>query len=134
MGWPTGGPFWPHRTHENGLSADFMAPVDDGSGTPQLFPTTPWTRFGYDLEFDREGRVASYRINFEAIAQHLDALGKAAAVQKLTIERVIVAPEYASRLMATPTGRRLTSLPFMRGQAWVRHDEHYHVDFRLGGS
>src|SRR5262245_56167063 len=31
-GWPSGGRFRPHRTHQNGLSVDFFVPVKDGKG------------------------------------------------------------------------------------------------------
>jgi penicillin-insensitive murein DD-endopeptidase len=43
---------------------------------------------------------------------------------------VILTPEYLPLLWATPTGATLKKkLPFMQKPAWVRHDEHYHVDF-----
>jgi penicillin-insensitive murein endopeptidase len=35
-------------------------------------------------------------------------------------------------LLATPRGDWLREhVNFMKGRAWVRHDEHYHVDFRI---
>jgi hypothetical protein len=35
------------------------------------------------------------------------------------------------RLAATGAGGQVTmGLAFNKQQAWVRHDEHYHVDFR----
>ena len=73
-GWPSGGPFPPHRTHQNGLSVDFMVPVRDRSGSAVPLPTRPWTRFGYDLSFDSAGRSGQLTIDFEAIAAHLTAL------------------------------------------------------------
>ena len=130
-GWPHGGPFWPHRTHENGLSADFMMPVQGPEGRPALFPTSPFSRFGYDLEFDTQGHLGSLQVSFEAVARHLLALQQAAGRHGLAIDRVIIAPEYQPLLFATPTGRRLAGLPFMKAPAWVRHDEHYHIDFRV---
>jgi penicillin-insensitive murein endopeptidase len=54
-GWPAGGPFPPHRTHENGLSVDFMVPVRTRDGTPTELPTWPWHTFGYGIEFDSVG-------------------------------------------------------------------------------
>jgi penicillin-insensitive murein endopeptidase len=52
----------------------------------------------------------------------------------LTIERIIVAPEYVDRVLIAG-GRDLASLSgqFMRRPAWVRHDEHVHVDFKVAG-
>jgi len=127
-----GGPFPPHRTHQNGLSVDFMVPVRDRSGRSVPVPTNPLNRYGYDLEFDRKGQADGYRIDFEAIALHLDALDRAARRQGIGIERVIFDPAYLPVLFATSRGGDLPSrMTFMRQQAWVRHDEHYHVDFAV---
>lgn len=132
-GWPSGGPFPPHRTHRNGLSVDFMVPLRAATtGKPRRFPTAPWTRFGYDLEFDAAGRRGSSRIDFEAIALHLQALHDAGPRHGVRIARVILTPEYLPLLRATEAGRRLPrDLPFMTRPAWIRHDEHYHVDFEV---
>ena len=51
-----GGPFAPHKTHQNGLSVDFFMPVRDRSGASVPLPTPAATRFGYDIEFDADGR------------------------------------------------------------------------------
>ncbi len=127
-----GGPFPPHRTHQNGLSVDFMVPVRDKAGKSVALPTSPLTRYGYDLEFDRQGRMKDYRIDFEAIALHLETLDLLAKRHGIGIERVIFDPAYLPLLFATSRGRALQSnMSFMRTQAWVRHDEHYHVDFAL---
>jgi penicillin-insensitive murein DD-endopeptidase len=129
-GWPHGGPFPPHRTHQNGLSVDFMVPVRDLSGRSITLPTVPWRRFGYDLEFDSKGHLGKLQIDFEAIAEHLAALDKAAGEHGTRIKLLIFAPEYQSLLWHTDMGRRLQGrFPVMKTPAWVRHDEHYHVDF-----
>jgi len=131
-GWPSGGPFPPHRTHENGLSVDFMVPVRTREGTPTVLPTWPWHKFGYAIEFDLEGSWRSLRIDFPAIAVHLEALEDAARQQGLAIDRVIFAPELVEQLSKVRGGRELVArLPFMRGRPWVRHDEHYHMDFTI---
>jgi len=127
-----GGPFPPHRTHQNGLSADFMVPVRDAGGTSVALPTHPTNRYGYGIEFDRDGRSGGYRIDFDAVALHLGALHRSARRRGLGIERVIFDPDYLPRLFATSRGAYLQAhIPFMQRQAWVRHDEHYHVDFAL---
>lgn len=127
-----GGPFPPHRTHQNGLSVDFMVPIRDKTGKPASLPTNPLNRYGYDLEFDRQGRMRDYRIDFEAMALHLEALDRSARKHGIGIERVIFDPAYLPMLLATSKGAYLQSqMSFMRRQAWVRHDEHYHVDFAL---
>jgi penicillin-insensitive murein endopeptidase len=131
-GWPSGGSFRPHRTHQNGLSVDFMVPVLDGNGKPVPFLSSVFNRFGYDLEFDDQGRSEEIRIDFAAISAHLAAIRDAARVRGLSVQRVIFAPEYRDRLLDPQTGEPLEEqLPFLPGRAWVRHDEHYHVDFAL---
>jgi penicillin-insensitive murein DD-endopeptidase len=129
-GWPAGGRFRPHRTHQNGLSADFMVPVRDVDGNAMRIPTRAWNRFGYDIEFDSRGFSGDLRIDFDAMAAHLAALDRAARGRGSAIELVILAPELERVLKSRPARRALVeNLPFMRGRPWVRHDEHYHVDF-----
>jgi penicillin-insensitive murein endopeptidase len=131
-GWPSGGKFPPHRTHQNGLSVDFMVPVVNSEESPVSFPTAISSRFGYDLEFDGQGRYRDIRIDFAAVSAHLVAIDQAAQARGLAIGRVIFAPEYRQYLSDPGTGALLEeSLPFMAGGAWVRHDEHYHIDFAL---
>jgi penicillin-insensitive murein DD-endopeptidase len=86
-GWKSGGRIRPHRTHQNGLSVDFMVPVlKDGKSVP--LPTSPLNRFGYDIEFDDSGRFDGYVIDFPAGA-HLAQLRTAAAAHGIGIRRVI---------------------------------------------
>jgi penicillin-insensitive murein DD-endopeptidase len=128
--WSRGGPFWPHRTHQNGLSVDFMVPVRGADGHPAVLPTLPWQRFGYDLEFDAHGRCGQLQIDFEALAQHLVALDREAKAHGSGIQLFILAPELQPLLWDTPSGRTIKgAFPVMTRPAWVRHDEHYHVDF-----
>jgi penicillin-insensitive murein endopeptidase len=130
-GWPRGGRFRPHRSHQNGMSVDFMMPLWSArSGAPVRYPASPFNKFGYGLEFDRAGALDAYRIDFEIVARHLAALDEAAKRHGLVITKVILAPEYLPLLWKTDTGKALQKkLPFMDKPAWVRHDEHYHVDF-----
>jgi penicillin-insensitive murein endopeptidase len=128
-GWRNGGRFRPHRTHQNGLSVDFFVPVRDASGKSVPIPTSPTTRFGYDLEFNAEARLEDLSIDFGALAEHLHQLNLAAKRNKSSIALVIFDPAYFERLFATPRGPAIRSLPFMKGKPWVRHDEHFHVDF-----
>lgn len=130
-GWPEGGRFQPHKTHQNGLSVDFFVPVRDADGRSVPIPTSPFTRFGYDLEFDRQAQSDGYRIDFEATAEHLYQLDRAARKHGAPIALVIFDLQYLPRLFATRRGPSLRRLPFLRRQPWVRHDEHYHVDFAV---
>lgn len=131
-GWPSGGRFRPHRTHQNGLSVDFFVPVRKAGGQSVPLPTEATSRFGYDIEFDANGRFGKYEIDFPAMAEHLYQLHFAARARGVGIALVIFEQAYLPKLFATPRGPVLRQhLPFMKGKPWVRHDEHYHVDFAV---
>jgi penicillin-insensitive murein DD-endopeptidase len=132
-GWKEGGRFRPHKTHQNGLSVDVFMPVNDGEGRPRQMPTSMLNRFGYDLEYDREGRDGPLRIDFDALAAFLIAAREEGRPRGLDIEKIIIAPEYVGRLLSTPSGKRLGDLAerLVRKPVWVRHDEHVHIDFRI---
>ena len=40
-----------------------------------MVPTHAFNRYGYDLEFNAKGRMAGYRIDFPAMAAHLEGKG-----------------------------------------------------------
>jgi penicillin-insensitive murein DD-endopeptidase len=131
-GWEEGGRIRPHRTHRNGLSVDFMVPVLDAKGRSVPMPGSVRNRFGYDIEFDREGRYEDLRIDFEAVAEHLFQLDATARARGSGLALVIFDAPYLPKLFATRRGPYLkANLPFMKGRPWVRHDEHYHVDFAV---
>ncbi|OGV43990.1 MAG: hypothetical protein A2X48_05765 [Lentisphaerae bacterium GWF2_49_21] len=129
--WPSGGRIRPHATHRNGLSIDFMVPVKTVKG-PSVLSTSIFNKYGYSLEFDEKGYCASQKcyIDFEAMAAHLIALHKAAEKHGLRIWRVIFAPELQPYLLKTEIGSDIEkTVRFSKERPWVRHDEHYHVDF-----
>ncbi|MEO6277523.1 penicillin-insensitive murein endopeptidase [Roseateles sp.] len=131
-GWPSGGRFRPHRSHQNGLSVDFFVPVRDEGGKSVPLPTPVGERFGYDIEFSDDGRWGAYRVDFAAMAEHLYQLHRAAAERGIGLALVIVDKPFLPQLFATPRGDYLRQhLNFMKGKPWVRHDEHYHVDFAV---
>jgi penicillin-insensitive murein endopeptidase len=131
-GFEKGGKFKPHKTHRNGLSVDFMVPVIDKAGKSVPLPTNPVNRYGYDIEFDTRGRYEEYIIDYEALAAHLVALHQTARQHGAGIWRVIFDPQLAPNLYTTTSGAYLRKhLPIQKTKSWVRHDEHYHVDFQL---
>ena len=130
-GWKTGGRIRPHRTHQNGLSVDFMVPVRNAKGRSVPLPSSPLNKFGYDIEFDAAGRFEDLSIDFEAIAEHLYQLDVAARARGSGLALIIFDEAYLPRLYATPRGEHVRGLKFMRGKPWIRHDEHYHVDFAI---
>ena len=131
-GWASGGRIRPHRTHRNGLSVDFMVPVLDTAGRSVPLPTHMGNKYGYNIEFDNQARYENYRIDFEAIAEHLYQLKLAAQARGAGLALVIFDPPFLSNLLATKRGAYLKAdIVFMKRNAWVRHDEHYHVDFAV---
>jgi penicillin-insensitive murein endopeptidase len=126
-----GGGFRPHRTHQNGLSVDFMVPVLNATGKPTTLPTSPTNEFGYAIDFDRSGRKQNLTIDFEAVALHLAELRAAARKHDVAISRVIFAPDLQPHLKRTKAWSQISNLPFSKRPSWVRHDDHYHVDFRV---
>ena len=131
-GHKAGGPFPPHKTHQNGLSVDFMTPVLNADGESDTLPTHALNRLGYDIEFDSSDQADGYRIDYDALAAHLVALHKAAKTEGIDIWRVIFDPHLQPKLLRTQDGRYLKKhLTFSTLRSWVRHDEHYHVDFRV---
>lgn len=131
-GFKHGGEMYPHRTHQNGLSVDFMVPVLNEKDESDYFPSNPFNRFGYDVEFDERGHYENLRIDFEAMGAHIVALHNAALEQGINIKKVILDPELQPYLFATSWGEYLKSqVTFSKNRVWVRHDEHYHIDFEL---
>lgn len=129
-GWPWGGSILPHKTHRNGTAIDFHVPVRTSDGVVSELPTTLFNQFGYAVEFDKSGRSGGSVIDFEAMALHLTALDRAARAHGISIQRVIFDTDLQPKLLATPAGARLRGrMAFNKSQSWVRHDEHYHVDF-----
>lgn len=131
-GWKSGGRLRPHRTHQNGLSVDFFVPVMDSAGRSARLPTNLFNKFGYGVDFDAEGKFDDLTIDFEALGEHLFQLSNAASKSGHSIALVIFDPPYLPKLFSTKHGEFLRqNIKFMKGTAWVRHDEHYHVDFNV---
>jgi len=131
-GFKDGGKFKPHKTHQNGLSVDFMTPVINAKGISTHFSTTLFNRFGYDVEFDKEGRFKEFTIDYVALAAHIVALHKEARSQGHDLWRVIFDPELQPHLFETSYADYLKkNIQFSKKRSWVRHDEHYHVDFSV---
>lgn len=132
-GFKLGGEFKPHKTHRNGLSVDFIVPVTNKNGKSVYLPTNLLNKYGYAIEFDEKGRFEDYTIDYEALAAHIVALHKAGQKQGVGIWRVIFDPSLSVNLYHTRQGSYIkTKIGIPTKQSWVRHDEHYHVDFQVG--
>jgi len=131
-GYQNGGTFEPHKTHQNGLSVDFMTPVVDKKGYSRILPTHALNRYGYDIEFDDDGKYQELTIDYDALAAHIVSLDKAAKKHGHTLWRVIFDPKLQPPLYKTQYGSYLKQhIRFTKKRSWVRHDEHYHVDFDI---
>jgi len=131
-GFKNGGKFKPHKTHQNGLSIDFMVPVLDKNNESVYFSTTALNKYGYNVEFDSNGVNEQYRIDFDALAEHLVILNKTALKYNIGLWRVIFSPDLQDKLYVTKHGRYIKEHIYIpKTKSWVRHDEHYHVDFSI---
>jgi penicillin-insensitive murein endopeptidase len=131
-GFRDGGPFKPHRTHQNGLSLDHMVPVIDEDGKSVTLPTNLFNKFGYAIDFDAHGRFEALTIDSRALSELILHLHKAAIEEGIEIQRVIFDPKLQPLLHKTTNWEYLRNhIQFSKKRAWVRHDEHIHVDFRV---
>ncbi len=128
-----GGAMWPHRTHQVGLSADFMVPkLRNGRPHRQLDQLGIWH---YALSFNEHGQLSDrVKIDFETMAKHLLALDDAARANGLSVRKVILKLDLKDDFFATQSGQEVKrrgiyfarSLPPLVNEL---HDDHYHVDF-----
>ncbi len=132
-----GGKLYPHRTHQNGLSADFMVPLLK-SGTPYTELDDMGLRH-YLMEFDENGKYAEdqeVHIDFDLIALHLLTLNQEAQKKGLKIEKVILKMELKDELFITENGKKLKDAGIYFAKSLTPlvnsvHDDHFHVDFTL---
>ena len=131
-GFAEGGRFKPHKTHRNGLSVDFMVPVVNREGESVHLPTNYFNKLGYAIEFDDTGMYGEYTIDYQAMAAHIVGLHRSARAKGVDIWRVIFDPKLQPYLLSTKYGEYLKeNIEFSKKRSWVRHDEHYHVDFDI---
>lgn len=131
-GFKNGGKFKPHKTHRNGLSIDFMTPVIDSQGKSVHLPTHALNKLGYNIEFDEDGLYEGLLIDYEALAAHIVSLHRQAKKAGYDLWRVIFDPALQPKLLKTKYADYLAeNIQFSTKRSWVRHDEHYHIDFSI---
>ena len=132
-----GGKLYPHRTHQNGMSVDFMM--------PKLKDNKPY--YGLDnlgaqhymLTFDQNGKYSkdqSIELDFNTIALHILELQSAAKKNGMSIEKVIINTGLKDELFATEQGKILkqSGIYVVRNLSPLInsvHDDHFHIDFKL---
>ncbi|MEM9528742.1 MAG: hypothetical protein AAGA31_19165 [Bacteroidota bacterium] len=129
-----GGRMWPHRTHQSGMSVDFMVPkTKKGRQHRWLDRIGVWH---YALSFDDAGNWNELiQIDFEAMGQHLLALDDAARANGISIKKVILKIDLKDEFYATPSGREVRRRGIYLAKSLPKliddlHDDHYHVDFK----
>jgi len=104
----------------------------NADGKSVHLPTHLFNKFGYNIEFDEKGNYNGLKIDFDALAAHIVQLHKEAKKQGHDLWRVIFDPELQPQLFKTKYANYLKeNIVFSSKRSWVRHDEHYHVDFLI---
>jgi penicillin-insensitive murein endopeptidase len=130
-----GGKLFPHQTHQNGTSIDFMMPLIKDHKPYYKLDETGVNH--YWLTFDDTGKYSedkSVEIDFEAVAQHILILNDAANKRGWKVKKVIIKIELKDELYATPSGKKLKAKGIYVVQGLSKmvnalHDEHFHIDF-----
>lgn len=132
-----GGKLHPHRTHQNGLSIDFMMPL--ALNKKPYYELDDLGASHYWLEFNTKGEYVKntgVKIDFEVVAQHILNLNELGKKQGVRIKKVIINTDLKDELFATSSGKKLKTsgiyivkslTPMINGL----HDDHYHIDFEL---
>lgn len=131
-----GGKMWPHRTHQNGLSVDFMMPKNKNKkpyyGLDTIGIKHYWLNFNKSGQYMKDNSII---IDFESVAQHILILNEKAKKHKLKIEKVIIKVELKDELFKGKYGKYLkeTGIYIVRSltpKINELHDDHYHIDFK----
>ena len=102
------------------------------SGKSVHLPTNLLNKLGYNIEFNSKNKYKKYSAEFVAMAAHIVALHRQAKKNGHDLWRVIFAPELQPNLYNTQYADYLrANIQFSKKRSWVRHNEHYHVDFKV---
>lgn len=131
-----GGKLYPHKTHQNGLSIDFMVPLLR-EGKP-YYELDDLGAQHYFMDFDNSGKYLEDKkveLDFNLIALHILTLDAEARKKGLKIEKVIFKMELKDELFATKYGKELekSSIYITKSLTPIinaLHDDHYHIDFK----
>lgn len=132
-----GGEIFPHRTHQNGLSVDFMMPLTKDK--KDYYGLDTIGKDHYWLEFDNEGNFSndkSISIDFDIMARHIILLEKHAQKNGIKIAKLIIKTEFKNKLSTTTYGQLLLKSGIYIVNSLTPlindlHDDHYHIDFEI---
>lgn len=130
-----GGKISGHRTHQNGLSIDFMSPLKRNNTS--YYALDDIGAAHYQLVFNDNGELVDDKtvvIDFEKLGQHILALHEKARKHHLKIKKIILKKELKDDLYKTVSGKKIKkekiyitmNLPEKINDS---HDDHYHIDF-----
>lgn len=130
-----GGEMFPHKTHQNGMSIDFMMPLIQNNKPYYGLDTIGAAH--YALNFDDDGRYTrdtSISIDFNLVARKILLLDYFARLNGLNIFKVIIKIELKDELFNTEYGKLLkaSGIYVVHGLSPLinaLHDDHYHIDF-----
>ena len=126
---------FPHRTHQNGLSVDYMMPLEK-EGAP-YYELDEKGASHYLMDFDTEGHYSedeTVSIDFNMAARHILELDKQARKKGMRIHKVIFNTDLKDELYASDYGKKLKTSGIYMTRNLSKlvndlHDDHYHVDF-----
>ncbi len=132
-----GGKIFPHRTHQNGLSIDFMMPLIKGNKAFYGLDTIGASH--YWLDFDNEGKYSGDKgisIDFDLVAMQILSLETQARNNGYKIQKVIIKTEFKNLIFATPYGKKLKQSNIYLVNSLTPlinslHDDHFHIDFEI---
>ncbi len=132
-----GGKMLPHRTHQNGLSIDFMVPKIKNNQSD--YSLDKMGQLHYLLEFNENGQClkdTSISIDFNLMAHHILLLQEDCLKNGVKIEKIIFKLELKDELYATHYGTKLKNSGIYFAQNLTPlinslHDDHYHIDFAI---
>jgi len=130
-----GGNLFPHKTHQNGLSVDFIMPLIKNN-KPYYGLDTIGTTY-YFITFNQNGRYnkdTTVSIDFNLVAQQILTLEKSANIYGLRIAKVIINTFFKEELFATTFGKELKNsgiyiVKNLDNYTNNFHDDHFHIDF-----
>lgn len=133
----SGGEISGHRTHQNGLSIDFMTPLKKNDSA--YYGLNDIGGPHYQLEFNDEGQLRSdttISIDFVKMGEHILSLNEFAKSHGLRVKKVILMKSLKNDLYATPSGKmilrkRIYITMNLPPNVDASHDDHYHIDFEV---
>lgn len=130
-----GGRPFPHKTHQNGTSIDFMTPLKKENKTIRFYDKIGMWR--YLMEFDANGKARinkDIEIDFDKIAKHILTIEKTARHNGYKIKKVILETNLKDEIYNSKYGEELkkSNIYFVKSlpkSIDKLHDDHYHIDF-----